>query len=174
MTKVQVSDEAGFESNLVSDVFLTSLDTVALEVVLNEDGMEIAAYGDLNLPSILVSKDKGPFKKITFLDFKDMKVWSAEISGRTLRLCLAKFERNPTASATQSTNAKLPAEESRWRPAARTWVDPPSGWRFGFPKVWDKEKHEDFQSWLISEGYPESEIKRMGDYFHCRFWNADE
>jgi hypothetical protein len=33
-------------------------------------------------------------------------------------------------------------------------VDPPQGWKWGFPKRWDRAKHPDCREWMISEGYP--------------------
>lgn len=48
------------------------------------------------------------------------------------------------------------------------WVDPPSGWRYGFPKIWNGEG--DLREWIISKGYPKREIDRMGDYFFIRQW----
>ena len=49
-------------------------------------------------------------------------------------------------------------------------VDPPSGYRYGFPKPYDKEKHPDFNLWLVSEGYPQKEIDSLGEQFCCRYW----
>lgn len=55
----------------------------------------------------------------------------------------------------------------------KLWVDPPSGWRFGFPKIWDKVKYPDFKSWLIYQGYPEEEYERYnGNYI--RYWEAND
>jgi hypothetical protein len=38
------------------------------------------------------------------------------------------------------------------------WIDPPSGWMYGFPKFLPRELHDatDDQliDWLVSEGYP--------------------
>lgn len=45
------------------------------------------------------------------------------------------------------------------------WVDVPSGYMFGFPKVWDNEKDPEFEQWLINCGYENLE---MADY--CRMW----
>jgi hypothetical protein len=28
--------------------------------------------------------------------------------------------------------------------------------------------------WLIRNGYPQSEIDKYGEYFHCRFWYPEE
>lgn len=50
-----------------------------------------------------------------------------------------------------------------------TWVDPPSGWRYGFPKPMPSEV-PDFHAWLVSEGYPREEIEALGDNFWCRQW----
>ncbi|NDD84182.1 hypothetical protein EBZ38_07900 [bacterium] len=56
----------------------------------------------------------------------------------------------------------------------KIFVDPPSGWQYNFPKIWDKDKEPDMIKWLISHGYPQSMIEKMGDRFYCRFWNPDE
>jgi len=48
-------------------------------------------------------------------------------------------------------------------------IDPPSGWRYGFPKVIPNDV-KDVKEWLVENGYPQSEIDDYGDYFYCRFW----
>jgi hypothetical protein len=42
----------------------------------------------------------------------------------------------------------------------RTMIDPPSGWRFGFPKEIPKKviEEENILNWLVDNGYPQSEI----------------
>jgi len=48
-------------------------------------------------------------------------------------------------------------------------VDPPSGWKYGFPKAKpDDATH--LIAWLLSEGYPQSEIDNMGSMFFVRTW----
>lgn len=48
-------------------------------------------------------------------------------------------------------------------------IDPPSGWRYGFPKpVPDDVK--DTIKWLVEQGYPQHEIDRCGNHFYCRQW----
>jgi hypothetical protein len=44
--------------------------------------------------------------------------------------------------------------------STRTMIDPPSGWRFGFPKEIPKKviEEEDILNWLVDNGYPQSEI----------------
>jgi hypothetical protein len=44
--------------------------------------------------------------------------------------------------------------DTSWMDANELFVDPPSGWRYGFPKVWDKAKHPDLTRWMIDNGYP--------------------
>lgn len=51
-------------------------------------------------------------------------------------------------------------------------VDPPSGWRYGFPLAWDKDKHPDFRQWLIESGYPEADVDFAVEY--SRFWYEKE
>lgn len=57
-----------------------------------------------------------------------------------------------------------------------TMCDPPSGWRYGFPKPLPKDlpDGESVIPWLLSEGYPQKEIDNCGDYFYCRYWEVDE
>jgi len=48
-------------------------------------------------------------------------------------------------------------------------VDPPGGWKYGFPKEMPVEV-EDINQWLIDNGYPKEEIEKMGDVFFLRMW----
>ena len=54
--------------------------------------------------------------------------------------------------------------------------DPPSGWKYGFPKEIPYEISEDggTRNWLLENGYPQSEIDACGDYFFVRFWEQSE
>lgn len=46
--------------------------------------------------------------------------------------------------------------------------DPPSGWRYGFPKQYLPLEGESLEDTLRRDGYPESELAQgMAD--HCRF-----
>ncbi|MNK40186.1 hypothetical protein D3C87_588260 [compost metagenome] len=60
-----------------------------------------------------------------------------------------------------------------------TYVDPPSGWQFGFPKVYDfkpsgnKEAFEQEQTeWFVTNGYPLEMIKQ-GMLKYCRYWSKE-
>jgi hypothetical protein len=48
-----------------------------------------------------------------------------------------------------------PAPDTSWMDAEEVWVDPPSGWRYGFPKIWNRKEHPDMRQWMIDNGYPE-------------------
>lgn len=57
----------------------------------------------------------------------------------------------------------------------RHMIDPPSGWRYGFPKAYDRViDGDDFRAWLLREGYPQAEIDRMGDHFYVRQWEESD
>jgi hypothetical protein len=56
-------------------------------------------------------------------------------------------------------------------------VDPPQGWKYTgpdgktFPKLYHPSKEPGTMfEWLVREGYPQSEIDRLGSSFTCRFW----
>ena len=52
-------------------------------------------------------------------------------------------------------------------------IDPPSGWRYGFPKAIPADI-TNIQKWLVENGYPQKEIDTCGDYFYCRYWEQEE
>lgn len=56
----------------------------------------------------------------------------------------------------------------------KKWIDPPSGWKYGFPKKFDTETDGDMHQWLVANGYPQEEIQDLGDYFYVRQWLTDE
>jgi len=51
-------------------------------------------------------------------------------------------------------------------------IDPPSGWRYGFPKCYNNSDNKPLEEWLLENGYPQHEIDNhgakytrfMGDY----------
>jgi len=46
------------------------------------------------------------------------------------------------------------------------FVDPPSGWRHGFPCEWDQEK-ETFEELLRRKGYPERDFELAKTHSRC-------
>lgn len=55
----------------------------------------------------------------------------------------------------------------------RTIYDPPSGWRYGFPKPYEPQEGESLEATLLRDGYPQHEIDN-GMAKYCRFWEAKE
>ena len=54
-------------------------------------------------------------------------------------------------------------------------IDPPSGWRYGFPKEMPEDlKPEDINEWLVLNGYPKEMIDDLGEYFHYRVFEIPE
>lgn len=49
------------------------------------------------------------------------------------------------------------------------WVDPPSGWKYGFPKLAPYPLPADMIQWVLDRGYPQSEIDILGTHFYLQF-----
>lgn len=49
--------------------------------------------------------------------------------------------------------------------------DPPTGWRYGFPKVYNPLPDETLEQTLIRDGYPEKDAEFASK--HCRFWTRE-
>lgn len=56
----------------------------------------------------------------------------------------------------------------------KVYIDPPSGWRYGFPKLFDPDVEKDVMEWIVREGYPQEEIDRLGKSFYFRSWEAND
>jgi len=54
-----------------------------------------------------------------------------------------------------------------------TYIDPPEGWKCGFPKVLP-EGTTDILGWLVEQGYPKSLMESYGDHFHYRMWRNND
>ena len=52
-------------------------------------------------------------------------------------------------------------------------IDPPMGWKFGFPRVLP-EGVENVTAWLVEQGYPQEVIDAHGKYFYCRQWEEEQ
>lgn len=48
------------------------------------------------------------------------------------------------------------------------WIDPPLGYLYGFPKLWDQVAFPDLHSFLLSNGYDEIDYNTMA---YIRVWN---
>jgi hypothetical protein len=54
------------------------------------------------------------------------------------------------------------------QPKYATIYDPPSGWKYGFPKPYKPLPNESLEQTLLRDGYPQHEIDNGGAK-HCRF-----
>lgn len=52
-------------------------------------------------------------------------------------------------------------------------IDPPSGWKYGFPKPFTKTDDQTMEEWLREEGLPE-ELIEVAVQYGCRFWESNE
>ena len=50
-------------------------------------------------------------------------------------------------------------------------VDPPNGWRYGFPKECPEDV-QDFRQWLLDNGYPEKDVDFACKYY--RHWYREK
>lgn len=53
-----------------------------------------------------------------------------------------------------------------------TMIDPPSGWKYGFPKILP-EGVKSISKWLVENAYPQIEIDKIGDQFYYRTWETE-
>ncbi len=58
--------------------------------------------------------------------------------------------------------------------AQKTIVDPPSGWKYGFPKVYDNPNNLTMEEWLIENGYPKNEFDKDGKVHWIRTWKEED
>jgi hypothetical protein len=52
-----------------------------------------------------------------------------------------------------------------------TFIDPPSGWKYGFPKVIPSPFPKNFKAWLIKNGYPKKDVELA--LLLSRYWEEE-
>lgn len=52
------------------------------------------------------------------------------------------------------------------------YVDPPSGWQYGFPVPYDQSKDGTIEEFLVSKGYPKKDVKWASE--NCRMWSSED
>ena len=55
---------------------------------------------------------------------------------------------------------------------AKMMIDPPTGWRYGFPRAYDAEVDGDMRDFLLLHGYPEQDVDFALQYMRC--WPAED
>jgi hypothetical protein len=56
----------------------------------------------------------------------------------------------------------------------KIWIDPPEGWKFGFPAIYDPDTDGQMSEWIVNKGYPIEVIKEYGESWAVRCWPAEE
>lgn len=54
---------------------------------------------------------------------------------------------------------------------SRIMIDPPEGWKYGFPMLWDRDDDPldgSLIAWILEKGYPQSEVDHSGEFFRVR------
>jgi len=54
------------------------------------------------------------------------------------------------------------------------WVDPPEGWKYGFPAIYDPDTDGQMSEWIVNKGYPLEVIKEYGEAWSVKCWPADK
>lgn len=53
------------------------------------------------------------------------------------------------------------------------WVDPPEGWKYGFPAIYDPNTDGQMSEWIVRKGYPLLTIKEYGEQWMVRTWPVE-
>ena len=60
---------------------------------------------------------------------------------------------------------------------SKAWIDPASGWMYGFPKVWDSKTDPPIKEWLVKQGLPTNLVDlpvRMWKYTEEDYGSKEE
>jgi len=53
------------------------------------------------------------------------------------------------------------------------WVDPPEGWKYGFPAIYDPVNDGKMRDWIVRKGYPLLTINEYGEQWMVRTWPVE-
>jgi hypothetical protein len=56
----------------------------------------------------------------------------------------------------------------------KLWVDPPEGWKYGFPAIYDPNTDGQLSEWIVKRGYPISLIQEYGNVWSVRCWPVEQ
>ena len=71
----------------------------------------------------------------------------------------------------QKKSKKTSLKPSNLEVKGKFYVDPPSGWQYGFPAPYDQSKDGTIEEFLIAKGYPKKDVKWASE--NCRMWHKD-
>lgn len=52
-------------------------------------------------------------------------------------------------------------------------IDPPDGWRYGFPKPFNPQPGQSTEDWLLKNGYPEHLVAQWPNGVWCRVYDVE-
>ena len=56
----------------------------------------------------------------------------------------------------------------------KLWVDPPEGWKYGFPAIYNPNTDGQLSEWIVKRGYPISLIQEYGNVWSVRCWPVEQ
>ena len=71
----------------------------------------------------------------------------------------------------QNKRKKIIPKSNNVEVKGKFYVDPPSGWQYGFPAPYDQSKDGTIEEFLIAKGYPKKDVKWASE--NCRMWYED-
>ena len=99
-----------------------------------------------------------------------MSLWRKRKTSDKVATDVHHNEQNPDHLVNILTNLSIKSQDL----SIRLWVDPPEGWRYGFPAIYDPASDGVMRDWIISKGYPAKLIQEYGDVWFVRCWSAEE
>jgi hypothetical protein len=99
-----------------------------------------------------------------------MSLWRKRKTSDKVATDVHHNEQNPDHLVNILTNLSIKSQDL----SIRLWVDPPEGWRYGFPAIYDPAIDGVMRDWIISKGYPAKLIQEYGDSWAVRCWSAEK
>ena len=102
-----------------------------------------------------------------------MSLWRKRGTSDTVATDVHHNEQKPDHLVNIVTNLSIQSDDLSIK-SNMIWVDPPEGWKFGFPAIYDPVNDGKMRDWIIRKGYPVQIIKEYGDQWMVRSWPAEE
>jgi hypothetical protein len=101
-----------------------------------------------------------------------VSLWRKRKISDTVTTDVHHNEQNPSDLVNILTNLSIKSKDLSMQ--SKIWVDPPEGWKFGFPAIYDPDTDGQMSEWIVNKGYPVQIIKEYGESWAVRCWPAEE
>ena len=101
-----------------------------------------------------------------------MSLWRKRKTSDIVATDVHHNEQNPSDLVNILTNLSIKSKDLSMQ--SKLWVDPPEGWKFGFPAIFDPDTDGQMSEWIVNKGYPIEVIKEYGESWAVRCWPAEE